>query len=122
MDIETREHIEFLLHHFYQKLLADPAIAYVFTDVAKINIETHMPILADFWEMILFQKDSYRKNLMELHLHLNEKEPLTATHFATWLRHFNETVDEYFTGEKAFLAKQRALSIATSMQIKITQP
>ena len=33
----------------------------------------------------------------------------------------NETVDELFEGEKVFLAKERALSIATVMKIKLKQ-
>jgi hemoglobin len=34
---------------------------------------------------------------------------------------FTATVDELFEGEKAELAKQRAISISTVMRIKITQ-
>jgi hemoglobin len=35
--------------------------------------------------------------------------------------YFNNTVDELFEGEKAFIAKERAQSIATVMQIKLVQ-
>ena len=38
-----------------------------------------------------------------------------------WLHYFNSTVDELFEGQVAFLAKQRAKSIATIMQIKMAQ-
>ncbi|MEJ7676618.1 MAG: hypothetical protein WKG06_01825 [Segetibacter sp.] len=41
--------------------------------------------------------------------------------FERWLQLFNKTVDDLFEGEKAELAKQRALSIATVMQIKILE-
>jgi hypothetical protein len=34
---------------------------------------------------------------------------------------FKATTDELFEGEKAFMAKERATSIATVMQIKIAQ-
>jgi len=40
-------------------------------------------------------------------------------HFQKWLLLFTETVDQLFEGEKAELAKQRATSIATVMQIKM---
>jgi hemoglobin len=46
---------------------------------------------------------------------------LKKQHFETWLRYFKETVDEYFEGEIAFIAKERATSIATVMKIKISQ-
>jgi len=54
-------------------------------------------------------------------LTLHQQSPLQKQHFETWLKYFNESVDELFEGEKAFLAKERALSIATVMQIKISQ-
>jgi hemoglobin len=46
---------------------------------------------------------------------------LTAAYFQQWTHLFTSTVDEMFTGEKAALAKQRAISISTVMQIKILQ-
>jgi hypothetical protein len=39
--------------------------------------------------------------------------------FQQWVHLFTSTVDELFAGEKALLAKQRAVSISTVMQIKI---
>ena len=118
-DILTREDIILLMESFYKKLLADERIAYIFTDVAKINILTHIPILADFWEMVLFQKGTYQKNVMQLHKDLSSKSPLTKEHFNIWLGYFNDTVDELFEGSNTILAKQRAISIATMMQIKL---
>ena len=58
---------------------------------------------------------------MQPHIDLHQKSPLQAQHFETWLRYFNETVDELFEGEIAFHAKERALSIATVMKIKLMQ-
>jgi hemoglobin len=40
-------------------------------------------------------------------------------HFQRWTELFTATVDEMYKGEKAELIKQRAMSIATVMQIKI---
>ena len=120
-DITTREDIELLMHTFYNRLLSDKNINYIFTDVAKINIKTHIPIIADFWESVLLHKNIYHNNTMKIHMDLNEKVPLTKIHFDTWLKYFNTTVDEFFEGNIALLAKQRATSIATVMQIKIVQ-
>jgi hemoglobin len=120
-DIENREDLMHLLSAFYVKLLNDPSISYLFTDVAKIDLDHHLPVLVDFWEMVLFQSDSYRKNAMQPHMVLHQKSPLQKAHFDTWLTYFKSTVDELFEGEKAFLAKERATSVATVMQIKIAQ-
>jgi hemoglobin len=120
-DIANREDLLILLTQFYNKLLADKSISYLFTDVAKIDLHHHLDILVNFWQSVLFQSDTYRKNAMQPHMILHQKSPLQKHHFETWLRYFNETVDELFEGEKASLAKERALSIATVMQIKISQ-
>lgn len=119
-DIENREDLLLLMKEFYKKLLADDSINYLFIDVARIDLPHHLPILVDFWDSILFHNDTYRKNAMQPHMVLNGKSPLQKHHFEIWLGYFKETVDELFEGEKAFLAKERATSIATVMQIKIS--
>lgn len=120
-DIESKADLIVLLERFYQKVLADDSINYIFTDIAKMNVEEHIPIIADFWETILFQTGSYRKNAVKIHLDLHRKSPLTPAHFETWLAHFNSTVDGLFMGNNAFIIKEKARSIATIMQIKIHQ-
>ncbi|HTH32639.1 MAG TPA: group III truncated hemoglobin [Lacibacter sp.] len=120
-DISNRKDLELLMETFYNKLLADDSISYLFTDVAKIDLPKHLPVLADFWDSILFQSDTYRKNAMKVHTDLHKQSPLQQQHFKTWLGYFHETVDELFEGDKAELAKQRATSIATVMQIKLIE-
>lgn len=120
-DIETREDLFVLLNRFYATLLQDRTISYIFTDVAKINMEHHLPIIVDFWEMVLFDAPVYKKNAIQPHLDLNQKTKFEKHHFDTWLNTFGKTVDELFEGKNAFVAKQKAKSIATIMQIKLAQ-
>jgi hemoglobin len=120
-DIQNRGDLRLLVSLFYKKLLADPSISYIFTDVAKIDLDHHLPVLVDFWDSVLFQSDTYHKNAMQPHLHLHQQSPLQDHHFETWLRYFRESTDELFEGEKAFQLKERATSIATVMRIKIRQ-
>ncbi len=123
-DIETRKDIEELVADFYQKALKDKVIGYIFTDVAEINLEHHLPIIADFWEMLLlgtvnFQA-KYGRSPMPVHQILSEKTNLKAEHFGRWVKLFAETVDAKFTGETATLAKIRAISIAETMRLKFS--
>ena len=120
-DIENRKDIELLVDTFYKKVLKDKTIGYIFNKVAKIDWEKHLPLMYNFWETTILHKASYKGNPMKIHIDLNVKEPLKKEHFDQWLSMFNETVDELFHGEKAELAKTRALSIATVIQIKIHQ-
>ena len=120
-DIENRDDLLQLMQEFYKKLLADPSINYLFTTIAKINLDHHFPVLVDFWDSVLFQSDTYHKNAMRPHLDLHQQSPLQKHHFETWLRYFKEAVDEGFEGPNAFIIKERATSIATVMQIKTIQ-
>ena len=120
-DIESREDLYKLFGKFYNELLKDESISYIFTDVAKVDMQQHLPVIVDFWDMVLFDAHTYKKNAIQPHLDLNQKSKFEKHHFDTWLQHFNKTVDELFEGDVAFIAKQKAKSIATIMQIKIAQ-
>jgi hemoglobin len=118
-DIQNRDDLLLVMTRFYELMLADEELRPIFTDVARIHLETHLPVLADFWEGILFGTGNYQNNPMAIHLDLHRKHPLTARHFELWLLYFNAAVDAGFTGDTAHLMKTRALSIATVMQIKV---
>lgn len=118
-DLENREDLELLMNTFYNKLLLDNTINYIFTDIAKINLEEHLPIITDFWNLSLFGKGDYKNNVLKIHLDLNKMANLTQNHFETWLKTFNSAVDENFLGENSEKIKTKALSISTVMQIKM---
>jgi hemoglobin len=118
-DITTRADIELLVNGFYNKVKQDPVIGFIFTDVAKVNWEKHLPVMYDFFENMLFYTGSYMGNPMELHKRINNYLPLTVQHFQQWELLFNTTVDELFEGATAGLAKQRAMSISKVLQVKI---
>ncbi|MFC6875857.1 group III truncated hemoglobin [Flavobacterium myungsuense] len=120
-DIENQDDLYLLVDEFYKKLLSDTSISYIFTDVVKIKIEEHLPILVTFWSQAILGTGGYTNNLTQIHLDIDKKEHLSKELFDIWLNHFYTTVDENFIGEKAEKIKTQALSIATIMQIKIMQ-
>ena len=121
-DIATRDDIAALMEAFYQQALRDPTIGYLFTDVAKMDLETHLPVICDFWESLLFKSHSYHGNVMQKHILLHQQEALTEAHFARWLALFNATIDGLFSGPRADESKRRAASIATAIRTRITKP
>lgn len=121
-DFESRKDVEFLVTEFYKRVLKDVEIAFFFTDVVAVDWEKHMPIMFDFWESIIFEKAIYKGNAMQAHVNLNQKTKLEKQHFEKWLALFTATVDAHFAGPKAELAKSRALSIATVIQMKTYSP
>ena len=120
-DIENRQDVERLVERFYERMMVDDVIGYIFTHYAKVDLETHLPIISDFWETILFEKPVYKRGpkAMNVHIDLAKQVPLRKQHFNRWLYLFNTTVDELFAGECAVKAKTRANSIADTMQKRI---
>ncbi len=120
-DIQNQEDLYVLVHEFYNKLLTDDRISYIFTDVVKIKLEEHLPILVTFWSQGILGTSGYTKNLTQIHLEVNEKEYLSPELFEIWLDHFNTTVNQNFMGTNAEEIKKQAFQIATIMQIKISK-
>jgi hemoglobin len=118
-DVETRRDLEVLLADFYAKVFKDDLIAFFFIEVEPLNLETHLPVITDFWEAVVFGARSYRKNVMEIHQQISAKAAIEKKHLDRWVLLFTQTVDTHFEGPNATLMKQRAQSIATLMQIKL---
>ena len=118
-DITCREDIEFLMNAFYSDVLVNPNIGPFFTEIAQIDLKSHLPHIVTFWEQQLFRTGGYQKNVLQIHQQLHQQKKLEPQHFKTWLHLFNTTADKYFQGEKTELIKTRALSIATVIQLKI---
>ena len=121
-DIEDRSDLERMLESFYQKAFKDDLISHFFLEVVPLDLEHHIPVIADFWESVLLDGRGYRKNVMEIHLNISEKSKIEKEHLDRWVKLFTATIDELFEGPKATLAKQRAASIATMMHLKIDYP
>ena len=118
-DITTRADIEFLLTKLYEQAFADKVIGYIFTDVTHLNLETHLPVITNFWEDLLLTSHNYSGNPVKVHQHIDKLSPLLPEHFAAWLSIWKQTIDTYFAGDKAAEAKQRAGNIAKIMMAKI---
>lgn len=119
--LETRQDIELLVNSFYAKVQQDELIGYIFSEVAKVNWDHHLPKMYEFWEAILFGKKGFKGNPMEVHFKLNQEHPLEEKHFERWKKIFFESIDEHFEGEIAEQAKQKATSIAGLMLFKINK-
>ncbi len=120
-DIEDRKDIRKLVSAFYKKLTDDAEFEHLFLEVAQIDVLKHLDTMVDFWESALFQVGKYKRDLVEIHLDLNQKYHygLNHDHFNKWLDTFNSTVDELFEGKRARGIKDRAYTIATIIKMKI---
>ena len=118
-DIETRDDVERLVRAFYGRALTDPIIGFIFTDVAKLDLEAHVPQITAFWETVLLDGKSYRGSAFRPHAELHAKVGLREGHFERWLQLWFGTVDELFAGDRANLAKVHALRVARAFHDRL---
>ena len=119
-DLRDRDDVIRLVETFYDRAFQDPVIGRFFTEVFVMDLPAHLPIMADFWQTVLFQAGLYRRSALAVHVALHALEPLTVAHFNRWLQLWTRTVDELFAGEKAELAKVQAHHIAGSLHRRVT--
>jgi len=119
-DVLERKDVEDIVARFYANVLDDSIIGYIFTDVAKIQLEHHLPVIVNFWADALFSENSYNGNPLHKHLELHEKIPLRPGHFTRWLYLFARAVDEHHSGENAQAMKRRAEMVAKSISASLT--
>jgi hemoglobin len=108
-----------LVRAFYGRALEDPIIGWLFTDVARLDVEAHVPQIASFWATILLGERGYDGNPFPPHLEIHEQVGLTAGHFGRWLALWNDTLDELFAGERTELAKAHAMRVAQAFHRRL---
>jgi hemoglobin len=118
-DIESRADCERLVRTFYGRALQDPIIGFLFTDVARLDLDAHVPRITSFWETILLGAQSYGGGAFRPHAELHFKAPLRRAHFEQWLNLWTATVDELFAGERAALAKAHAVRVARAFHQRL---
>jgi hemoglobin len=118
-DIESRGDCERLVRAFYGRALRDPMIGWIFVDVAQLDLESHVPSIASFWETVLLGARSYAGGAFRPHAALNARVRLRAGHFERWLALWRAAVDELFAGARAELAKAHALRVAQAFHTRL---
>jgi hemoglobin len=118
-DLADRDDVAELVTTFYTRAFADEVIGHIFTDVARMDLDRHLPIMCDFWQTVLFNAGLYRRNALQLHYVLHARHPLEQRHFDRWLLLWTTTVDDLFAGPVAERAKLQATRIAGSIHRRL---
>jgi hemoglobin len=114
-DIESTADCERLVRAFYGKAMADDRIGWIFTDVAHLDLEAHIPRITAFWATNLLGTKTYSGGAFGPHARLHEQAGgLGKEHFERWLVLWCQTVDEFFDGPIAAAAKVHALRLANA--------
>lgn len=114
-DILNIDDVKLLVDTFYAKVRDNELLSTVFNKVIGDNWPAHLEKMYGFWQTLLLDTPAYSGSPFLKHAKL----PIAKEHFDTWMSLFNETVDEYFTGEKANEAKWRAERMSEMFQYKL---
>ena len=120
-DLDSKENIKTFIELFYEKVLKDEMLAHIFTDVAKIDVNVHIPTIRKYWEKLLLGEDEYKRHTMNIHRDVHAKFPLTRTEFDQWLKLFVETAKANFEGPKTDRAIKVASAIAYNMDVSLNK-
>lgn len=112
-DIQGRDDVETVVVAFYTDIADDPLLGPFFEDV---DLAAHIPTLVDFWSSVLFHTGTYRGRPFAPHAAL---DGLDASHFRTWLKRFETTIQARYEGPNANTMIARARQIATVFQTKL---
>ena len=114
-DITTIEDIKLLVDSFYRKVRKDDLLKNIFNEKIQDRWPEHLEKMYRFWQTVLLEEHTYYGSPFVPHARL----PVEAQHFGQWIKLFNETVEEFFDGEKAKKAKWQGERMAEMFQHKI---
>lgn len=120
MDLTNRVDVEALLRCFYGQVLVDDILAGAFAEVSAKGLESHLPVMCDFWETVLFRAGLYQGSALQVHRTVHDRHRLSGKHFLRWLEVWIDTVDRMYRGPRADQAKIQATRIARAMHRRLT--
>ncbi|MCW2920621.1 MAG: hypothetical protein JWL76_495 [Thermoleophilia bacterium] len=120
-DIATREDCERLVRAFYERAFQDDRLGPVFVDIARLDLDAHVPRITSFWETVLLGARSYGGGAFVPHYELDQQVPLTSELFNRWVALWTMTVDQMFAGPVADDAKRRAELVAGAFAKRLAE-
>lgn len=113
----TKNHIEQLVIHFYQRISEDELLGPIFNDVAQVDWEHHIPLLCQFWNSIMLKTSEYHGNAYMKHVLLGKQVAVQGEHFNRWLTLFQQEAEKYLPAQAAAKIVQRAELIGNSLKL-----
>src|SRR5690606_7294710 len=114
-DIKDLEDIKRRVDVFYDRIREDALLAPIFNGIIQDRWDSHLNTMYTFWQTVLLGDHTYFGSPFVPHAML----PVDHVHFETWLKLFNQSVDELLQGRIASVAKWRADKMATMFDTKI---
>lgn len=120
-DLDSADNIERMVRLFYGRVLEDPLLAPVFLDVAGIDLDEHLPLIAAFWKKMLLGDTAYDRNMVAKHRAVDDKSRLTGAHHERWLALFQANLDDHFEGPHTDRARLLAARIIDNLYDQLSR-
>lgn len=119
-EIENREDVSLLVHTFYGQIRQHEILGPIFNGIID-DWDEHLDKMVDFWESNLLYARKYFGNPMIAHISVDQKinYEVSSKHFGFWLNLWYKTLDDYFEGDIAQLARDRARMMSTNLFLAI---
>lgn len=114
-EVTTLEDVQLIVDDFYGKIRMDDLLGDIFDNIIQDRWPEHIEKMYTFWQTVLLGENTYTGAPFVPHAHL----PVDQEHFDRWLSLFDETVDNYFIGERAEKAKWQGHKMAEIFLDKI---
>lgn len=114
-DLTDRADVALLVRSFYRYAAMDELLGPIFS-AADVQWDDHIATVTDFWSWQLLGERGYTGHPLRAHEPSHARTPFADSHYERWLDLFVSTIDEYFVGEAAELAKRRAAKMATALR------
>lgn len=114
-DIENMDDIKLMVDTFYQRIRENEVLGPIFQERIENRWQEHLDKMYRFWQTILLGERTYTGAPFPPHA----KMPIDESHFIIWVKHFTQTVDDFFEGENAEEAKKRATLMAAIFNSKL---
>lgn len=114
-DIDSRADVHDLVVEFYREIVFDEVLDPVFSEVAEVDWNEHIPKLVDYWCRILLNTGDYAGPIMEAHRELHAMDPIRSEHCDRWYGLWVRSVDASWAGPVADRAKSHAASVMAGM-------
>ena len=63
------------LRRFYGRAFDDEVVSEPFAELRATGLETHVPMMCDFWETLLFRAGLYRGSALQAHREIHRRAP-----------------------------------------------
>jgi hemoglobin len=123
-ELREREDVHLLVNTFYSQVRKDTILGSVFNVLIKEkDWPAHLNRMVDFWECNLFFRPTFKGNPIQVHRKVDTgyNYHTNKCHYERWVELWCQTVDQHFEGEKAELAKLRAMKMGKQLLSKVIE-